>query len=134
MKKKIVSLILVFVCVFSCFRPLAFAAEDNKGTNETRSTGLQDVVLWGMPGTEKVYKDIGYDSDYYKSYKTDAKIDLVMAKGEYEGGQIIISAGSDVTFDALSSELTSVENSIAAENVEIFVQKYINVSDRKSVV
>ncbi len=128
MKKKIVSVILVFACVLSCFRPLTLVAEDNKGADETRNVGLKDVVLWGMPGTEKVYKDIGYDSDYYSSYKTDARIDLVMAKGEYEGGQIIISANSDVTFDASSSELTSGENSIAADNVEIFVQKYINVS------
>ena len=125
MKKKIISVILAFACVFSCFRPLTLVAEDSK----TTGIGLKDVVLWGMPGTEKVYKDISYDSDYYKSYKTDAKIELVMAKGEYEGGQIIISANSDVTFDASGSALTSGENTIAADDVEIFAQKYINVSE-----
>ena len=125
MKKRIVSVILVFVCVLSSF---CGCSKDNKKDNETTSIGLKDVVLWGMPGTEKVYQDIGYDSDYYKLYKTDAQIDLVMAKGEYEGGQVIISANSDVTFDVSSSALTSGENSIAADAVEIFAQKYTNVS------
>ena len=125
MKKKIVSVMLVFACVLST---CCACGKGNKNDDKTAGVGLNDVVLWGMPGTEKVYQDISYDSDYYKSYKTDAKIDLVMAKGEYEGGQIILSATKDVTFDASSSALTSKDNSIAPEDVEIFVQKYITVS------
>ncbi len=138
MKKRIVSVVLVFACALSLF---CGCSKENKSNNEnessdhesendheTKNTGLDDVILWGMPGTEKVYQDIGYDSDYYTSYKTDARIDLVMAKGEYEGGQIIISANSDVTFDVSGSALTSGENSIAASQVEVFAQKYVNVS------
>ncbi len=122
MKKKIISVIAAFACMF------AFLCACGKTKVKEPVATLQDVVLWGMPGTEKVYKDIGIDSDYYKAYKTDAKIDIVMAKGEYEGGQIIASANRDVTFDASSSALTSGENTIAAENVEIFAQKYVSVT------
>lgn len=123
MRKKIVTVLLAVVCAFS----FCACAKGNTG-NAPVSGGLNDVVLWGMPGTEKVYKDIARDSDYYKNYKTDAKIDLLMAKGEYEGGQIIISANKDAKFDATASALTNGANTIAAENVEIFAQKYITVS------
>ena len=122
MKKKIISVIAAFACMF------AFLCACGKVKAKEPAATLRDVVLWGMPGTEKVYKDIGIDSDYYKAYKTDAKIDIVMAKGEYEGGQIIASANRDVTFDASSSALMSGENTIAAENVEIFAQKYVSVA------
>ena len=122
MKKKIVSVIVAFACAF------AFLCACGKSDVEEPAGAMQDVVLWGMPGTEKVYKDIGPDSELYEAYKTDAKIDIVMAKGEYEGGQIIASANRDVTFDATSSVLTSGENTIAAENVEIFAQKYVSVT------
>ncbi len=90
--------------------------------------GLSDVTLWGMPGTEKVYRDVDKDSSYYTDYKTDAKIDLTMARGEYEGGQIIISADKKVEYNVESSALVSGDNTIPAENVEIFVEKYISVT------
>ena len=120
MKKKIVSVAMACACALSLMCGCGGKTEEAEG-------GLKDVVLWGMPGTEKVYKDIGRDSDYYKVYKTDARIDLFMAKGEYEGGQIIISADRDVTFDVTGGALTSGDNSIAASDVEIFVQKYVDV-------
>lgn len=85
------------------------------------------VTVWGMPGTEKVYEDIDQNSEYYAKYKSSATVNITMAKGEYEGSQIIISAGQDTTFDFESCDLVCGQNKISKENVEIFVQKYINV-------
>ena len=89
--------------------------------------GLSDVTVWGMPGTEKVYENIEQGSAYYAKYKTSPAINLKMAKGEYEGGQIIVSASKDATFDFISADLVCGDNKISKENVEILVQKYITV-------
>ena len=89
--------------------------------------GLSDVTVWGMPGTEKVYENIEQGSAYYAKYKTSPSVNLKMAKGEYEGGQIIVSASKDATFDFISADLVCGDNKISKENVEILVQKYITV-------
>ena len=89
--------------------------------------GLSDVTVWGMPGTEKVYENIEQGSAYYEKYKTSPSINLKMAKGEYEGGQIIVSASKDATFDFISADLVCGDSKISKENVEILVQKYITV-------
>ena len=96
---------------------------------ETESTVGEnpETTVWGMPGTEKVYEDIDQNSEYYAKYKTSASVNMTMAKGEYEGSQIIISAGQDVTFDFESCDLVCGQNKIPKESVEIFVQKYVNV-------
>ena len=125
MKKRYLVLFLICILLSSMVLPACGGGGDS---DEVGVGGLSDVTLWGMPGTEKVYQNIDKNSEYYKDYKTDAKIDIMMAKGEYEGGQIIISADKDCSYEVTSSNLTSGDNVIAKENVEVFVQKYINVT------
>lgn len=50
--------------------------------------------VWGAPATEKILQNV--DDSEYAALKTDVKIDIDTAKGEYEGSQIVISAGGDV--------------------------------------
>ena len=117
--KKIKGLACVLTCALllpACKKPVADVP-----------VGLSDVTVWGMPGTEKVYEDIEQGSAYYAKYKTSPAINLKMAKGEYEGGQIIVSASKDATFDFISADLVCGDNKISKENVEILVQKYITV-------
>lgn len=122
MRKKVLSICL------ACLSLSSLMLSSCKDTPKDTSVGLNDVTLWGMPGTEKVYQNIDKDSAYYADYKTNAKIDITMAKGEYEGSQLIISADKDATYEVVSGELTCGENKISQENVEVFAQKYINVS------
>lgn len=122
MRKKVLSICLA--CLSLSTLILSSCKDTPKGT----SVGLNDVTIWGMPSTEKVYQNIDKDSAYYTDYKTEAKVNITMAKGEYEGSQIIISADKDVSYDVVSSELICGENKILQENVEVFAQKYINVS------
>ena len=100
----------------------------NGGGGSGATAGLSDVTLWGMPGPEKVYQDIGKDNEIYAAYKTEAKVDLTMAKGEKEGAHVIISADKKAEYNVTGAALTSGANTIAAENVEIFVEKYTNVA------
>ena len=109
--KKIKGLACVLTCALllpACKKPVADVP-----------VGLSDVAVWGMPGTEKVYEDIEQGSAYYAKYKTSPAINLKMAKGEYEGGQIIVSASKDATFDFISADLVCGDNKISKENVEI---------------
>ena len=57
--------------------------------NKAKGGGkLSDVEIWGAPATEKVLRD---KNGIYDDFKTDAAIDLTVARGEYEGAQIILS-------------------------------------------
>jgi len=122
MRKKVLSICL------ACLSLSSLILSSCKDTPKDTSVGLNDVTIWGMPSTEKVYQNIDKDSAYYTAYKTEAKVDITMAKGEYEGSQIIISADKDASYDVVSGELICGENKILQENVEVFAQKYINVS------
>ena len=85
---------------------------------------LDDVEIWGAPGTEKVLSDV---SGIYDSFKTDAKIDLLTARGEYEGAQIILSAQKDVTYDVSVGEVKAADGTVFPGKVEVFGEKYVEV-------
>ena len=110
-------------CILAC----ALLLPSCKKQEVEEPVGLSDVTVWGMPGTEKVYENIEQSSSYYTKYKSSPAVNLKMAKGEYEGGQIIVSANKDVAFDFVSADLVCGDNKISKENVEILVQKYITV-------
>ena len=118
-KWKAQGLISVLICAL-------LLSSCNKNTGDSVGA-TPNITVWGMPGTEKVYENIDQNSAYYTKYKTSASVNITMAKGEYEGSQIIISAGKDTTFDFESCDLVCGQNKIPKENVEILVQKYINV-------
>ncbi len=122
MRKRIASILLA--CL-SC-GTLALGACGDGGKEQ--SAGLSDVTLWGMPGTEKVYQDIDKNSGHYAYYKQEAKVDLTMAKGEFEGDHIIISADKDAEYNVISGALKCGESEIPVENVEVFAQKYLTVA------
>ena len=104
-KKRVKGLICVLACAL--FLP---SCNDNVGDTSDNARG---VTVWGMPGTEKVYENIDQSSAYYAKYKSAPAVNLTMAKGEYEGSQIIVSANEDTVFDFESADLVCGENKIA---------------------
>ena len=75
------------------------------------------VDVWGAPGE-------------YSGIRTAAEINLLMAKNEYESGQIIMTPDYDVkSYDVTVSALTHSNgtDTIPAENVEVFVEKYLSL-------
>ncbi len=94
--------------------------------NETPSEGNIDV--WGVHASVKVLQDIA--AEEYTDEREEAEISLVMAKGEYESSQIIISPTVDVPEYTVSiSDLVNGNGTkITTENIDIYHERYIQVS------
>ena len=83
------------------------------------------VKIWSAPATEKILQDYEYEN-----VATSPAIDLLTAKGEYESGQIILTAQTDIDgYDISAGDLTLLGGSktYPKENILIYNQKYINV-------
>jgi hypothetical protein len=93
----------------------------------TQSFGtMADADIWGVLGVEKVLQNV---STGYEDVRTEAKIDVLSAKGELEAGQIIITAkDKKLEYEVSASALQSADGEVfSAENIEIFHEKYIEV-------
>ncbi|MBQ8685660.1 MAG: DUF4091 domain-containing protein [Clostridia bacterium] len=119
MKKKMGKALAVFVAA------LTLATACQKETTDTRGT-MDDADIWGVAGTEKVLQDI---TTGYEDIRTDAKIDVVSARGEYEAGQLIITAkDKNLEYEVSKAALKNAEGvEFSVDNIEIFHEKYIEV-------
>lgn len=116
---------LLKVCaVFSAV--LTFTTACSKQPTESTLGTIDDATLWGVAGTEKVLQNI---TTGYEDISTDAKIDVVSARGEYEAGQLIITAkDKDLEYEISKSTLKNADGvEFSSENIEIFHEKYIEV-------
>ncbi len=121
MKRKVVTLL-------ACTMPIAILAgcapADTDETIACPGT-LEDATVWCVPAAEKVLKTAS--ADLYADAATDG-IELFAAKGEYESAQIILSADETLSYEVKANDLSSGSNTFSASNVEIFHEKYINVT------
>ena len=120
--KKILSAMLAVLLSLGCF-----ACDTPDGGGGTVSYGtLADATLWGAPGYEKVLQDVhtGYDD-----FKTDAEIDLTVAKGEKEAQHVIITAkDKHLRYTVELSDLKASDGTVfPKEKIELFHEKYIEV-------
>lgn len=119
--KKALSLLLAVCLSLGCF-----ACNPEQSAGQIVYGTLLDATFWGTTATEKVLQDV---HDIYDGVKTDASVDLTVAKGEKEGYQIIITAKEKplrytVTLDDLKSSDGTV---FAKENIDLFHEKYIAI-------
>lgn len=130
MKKIIYKIITCALSVLVIFN----AASCASGEQPRKPLKSSDVDVWGCPFVEKVLRDL--PSSDYASIKTDAVIDIFMAKGELESGQIVITPKVDVLeYNVTVSNLT-LENGdgvITSENLQIRKAKYIQVLKNNSL-
>lgn len=89
----------------------------------------QDVEVWSAPGTEKVLQDklTGYDD-----IKGGEAINVLSAKGEYEGQHLILTSEKKAVtgINLVASDLALTDDAsvkLSKENVEIFFEKYLDV-------
>lgn len=119
--KHIASLILaITICLSSAL------GCNNAASNSTVKESKVD--LWGCHASVKVLQD--KDTSIYEEYRTDAKISLDMARGEYESSQIIISPSVNVPYyNVYASDLTDGKgNKISKENISIYHEGYVKIS------
>ena len=127
MKKKLVALLLTSVMSFATFSACTAKNQQFVSISSLATVSEADVDIWGAVSTENILKDVK-KSDY-SAYVQAAKVELTMAKGEYEGAQIIMTPTKDVDYYNVSvSAITGTQGAvIPAENVEVLMQKYIYV-------
>lgn len=87
---------------------------------------LSDADIWGAPATEKVLQDV---HGIYDNIRTDAKVNVTAARGEYESQHIIITAKEKPLQYTLSvGEMKSADGTVfPADNVDVFHEKYVHV-------
>lgn len=84
--------------------------------------------VWGTDNLVSVVQETTYNNNYEKQ---TANLTFSMAKNEQEYDQIIVTAGSNISsIELVASELTCGDNKIPKENIEIFMQKYIQCNDQ----
>lgn len=85
-----------------------------------------ETEIWSTYSTEKILKNVTSD---YENVKFAPEINVTAAKGEYEGSQLIISAGKNIKSVTFSvNSLTSGENTFNKTGIEVFYEKYVNVT------
>ena len=117
-RKSICFAVAATICIASLF-----------GCSGNDKPSLGKVDVWGCHSSVKILQDI--PAERYAYYKTAAEISLVMARGEYEGGQIIITPDSDVSsYNVSVTDLTTGdgENTIPKERISVYHERYIPVS------
>ena len=116
-------------CLF--LTTIAFlSAGCNKGNpvQEQNTVQLSDLDIWGCVATEKVLRD--YSVENYANIKEEPDVSILMAKGEFESDQIIITPKVDVPYyNVTVSDLTLVggEDKIKKEQISVYKEKYIEV-------
>ncbi len=97
----------------------------NKGSSES-SADIESVEFWGAYATEKILQD---NLELYTD-KKPASINLQTVKGETESYQIIMTTDEDAvtSYDVKTSDLVSGENTLKAQNISVYHEKYIELT------
>lgn len=94
--------------------------------NDSGGAGKNNIEVWGAYSSLKIMQD------QYNYEKGPAEIDISMAQGETESGQIIFTPSADVEqFDVTVSDLNGTNGNVfKKENIDVYVQKYIEVVEK----
>lgn len=98
------------------------------GKNPDSETNEGKYEIWSTYATAKV----GQSPDYNENFSvSDAKLNVSLMKNETEGAQLVITANADVSeFYLEKAELTDGEKKFPTENIDVYQQKYIKVTQK----
>ena len=118
------ALLLMQLCACTDTEQSSTSQEQNQ-QQETYGN-LSDATIWGAPGTEKILQD---KQGLYDDIKTEAAIDLTVAKGELEAQHIIIAAkDKKLSYTLTLNDLSASDGTVfSKENIEVFHEKYVHV-------
>lgn len=110
------------IATFALSAVLAFSACAFTGCADKKA----NVRVWSTYNTHKVMQSFGTYEDL------GAKLDVLMAKGETEGAQLLITPDRDIASARLTAaDLTDKSGNVFAKgNVKVYMQKYIYVSSK----
>lgn len=120
-KKAAVASVSFVLCLsFASCAPSSSADNGSNGGN-----GDTKVEFWSTYATEKVLQDLEFTGE-----KFAPKLEVFAAHGEYESGQILMTAETDVrSYDVKITDLkTSGGDVFPKENIILYNQKYIDVN------
>ena len=115
MRIKKIAILLSLVLTFSAF---VSCKKDDSLQNG-------DYEIWTVASTEKILQG---DMEYAHNESKHLYFDAV--KNEYESCQLIIRAHKDIREYSLTKSdlVSSEENVIPKENIQIYVEKYVNIT------
>lgn len=107
---------------------LSLTACNPPETSQYEPLKSEDVSVCVIPSTEKVFQDVSVSK--FSEYAED-EISLIMALGEYESANVIITPEKNVKdFKVVKSDLIH-ENGVdvfSKDNIAIYLQKYVELS------
>ena len=117
--KKILALVLGIVMTIS------MAACGNHVNKTSQKDQGKYGTIWSLPSTVKVEQ---YDVDF--SEKQGMELNYHAVRNEYESMQLIITAEKDIDrFYLQKSDLKSGDKVLSADNIDVYVQKYVPYND-----
>lgn len=81
-----------------------------------------ETGVWSTYNTTKVIRQTSRNETYQKQ---DAQLSVQMMQNEYEGAQLIVTAGEDITYNLTAGALRNENGDVfPGENIQIYHQKY----------
>ena len=81
-----------------------------------------ETSVWSTYNTTKVIQQTGRNEAYQKQ---DGALSVQMMQNEYEGAQLIVTAGEDITYNLIAGALQNENGDVfPGENIQIYHQKY----------
>lgn len=116
--KRIIGLLLA-VTLF-----LGMAACKDTGSVQGKDPAYE---VWGTDNLVSVVRETSYNEKYFR---TSACLEYAMARNESEYDQIIVTAGSALSYvELIKTDLTNGKDKIPAENIEVYYQRYVYCTD-----
>ena len=93
----------------------------------TEGGSLRNATIWGAPATEKILQNV---HGIYDHIKSDAKINVTAARGEYESQHIIITAkNKKVSYTLEYTDLIAEDGTIfSKDNLDVFHELYLELT------
>lgn len=127
MKKSFKGIITAFLCLaITC--PTACSEQQNSSSGKP-SAPAKDYTVWATNTYEKFKQD-----DFSKVKEGAVQVNIQAVKNEYESAQLLISTSDDISSYYLEkSDLTCGENTILAENVQVYNVLYVELSSERDL-
>ncbi len=124
--KKIRKSLIAFLLALVLVVPVTACDKGGK----SGSAKLSDVEFWGTYSSESILQDL---HGVYNDFKFEPTINISVARGEEEGGKIIMTTGDKAvtSFDVSITSLKSGENTLDKENIDLYQSMYTYLGSKE---